>query len=111
MTVKSFRPYTPSRRTITVADFSEITRVTPEKSLTKGLRKHGGRNNTGMVMVRHHGGGHKRSYRTIDFKRDKFGIPARVATKAAAFLFLIAFGIANKTAGKAQINTAQSVSP
>lgn len=80
MPVKSFRPYTPSRRTITVADFSEITRVSPEKSLTRGLRKTGGRNNTGMVMVRHHGGGHKRSFRKIDFKREKFGIPAKVAS-------------------------------
>jgi len=80
MPVKTFRPYTPSRRTITVADFSEITRTTPEKSLTRGLRKHAGRNNTGMVMVRHHGGGHKQSYRQIDFKRQKFGIPAKIAT-------------------------------
>ena len=77
---KSFRPYTPSRRFITVADFSEITKKTPEKSLTRGLRKSGGRNNTGMVMVRHIGGGHRRSYREIDFKRDKYGIPARVAS-------------------------------
>lgn len=77
---KSFRPYTPSRRFITVADFSEITKTTPEKKLTRGLRKSGGRNNTGMVMVRHIGGGHRRSYREIDFKRDKYGIPARVAS-------------------------------
>lgn len=80
MTVKSFRPYTPSRRFITVADFSEITKTTPEKSLTKGLRKTGGRNNTGQIMVRHIGGGHKRSYRLIDFKREKYGIPAKVVS-------------------------------
>lgn len=79
MPIKSFRPYTPSRRTMQMSDFSDITKTSPEKKLTKGMRKHGGRNNTGMVMVRHHGGGHRRSYRTIDFKREKFGVPARVA--------------------------------
>ncbi|MGB2580041.1 large subunit ribosomal protein L2 [Elusimicrobium simillimum] len=80
MPIKTFRPYTPSRRTITVADFSEITTKTPEKKLVKGLRKTGGRNNTGMIMVRHIGGGHKRAYRQIDFKREKYGVPAKVAT-------------------------------
>ena len=80
MPVKSYRPYTPSRRTLQISDFSDITKTTPEKKLSRGLRKHGGRNNTGMVMVRHHGGGHRRSYRTIDFKREKFGVPARVAS-------------------------------
>ncbi len=79
MPIKSYRPYTPSRRTIQIADFSEITKTEPEKSLVVGMRKHGGRNNTGMVMVRHHGGGHRRRYRTIDFKREKFGVPAKVA--------------------------------
>ncbi len=78
MPIKSYRPYTPSRRTIQIADFSEITKTEPEKSLVVGMRKHGGRNNTGMVMVRHHGGGHRRRYRTIDFKREKFGVPAKV---------------------------------
>jgi len=62
-----------------IADFSEITKTEPEKNLATGLRKHGGRNNTGMVMVRHHGGGHRRRYRDIDFKREKYGVPARVA--------------------------------
>ena len=80
MPVKSFRPYTPSRRTMQMPDYSDITRKAPEKRLSVGMRKHGGRNNTGMVMVRHHGGGHKRSYRAIDFKREKFGVPARVAS-------------------------------
>jgi len=80
MAVKSFRPYTPSRRNMTVADFSELSKVRPEKSLTVGLRKSGGRNNTGMIMVRHIGGGHKRIYRFIDFKRDKKGVPGRVVT-------------------------------
>ncbi len=78
MPIKSYRPYTPSRRTLQIADFSEITKTEPEKSLTTGLRKHGGRNNTGMVMVRHHGGGHRRRYRMIDFKREKYGVPAKV---------------------------------
>lgn len=80
MPVKSFNPYTPSRRTIQMADFSEITKTTPEKRLVRGMRKSGGRNNTGSVMVRHIGGGHRRLYRTIDFKREKFGVPARVAS-------------------------------
>lgn len=80
MPVKSFRPYTPSRRKMTVSDFAEVTHDRPLKSLTVGLRKSGGRNNTGRVMVRHIGGGHKRSLRFIDFKRDKTGIPGKVAT-------------------------------
>jgi large subunit ribosomal protein L2 len=80
MAVKKFRPYTPSRRFMTVADFSEITKTEPEKSLTEPLKKSGGRNNQGRITVRFRGGGHKRLYRIIDFKRrDKAGIPARVA--------------------------------
>jgi len=77
--MKTFRPYTPSRRFITVEDFSDITKKTPEKSLLAPIKKTGGRNNTGQIMVRHQGGGHKRMYRLVDFKRDKFGIPAKVA--------------------------------
>lgn len=79
MPLKTFRPYTPSRRTITISDYSDITKTEPEKNLTVGMRKKGGRNNTGMIMVRHHGGGHKRRFRSVDFKREKFGVPARVA--------------------------------
>ncbi|WP_456411535.1 50S ribosomal protein L2 [Oceanithermus sp.] len=80
MAVKKFRPYTPSRRFMTVADFSEITKTEPEKSLTEPLVKTGGRNNQGRITARFRGGGHKRLYRIIDFKRrDKAGIPARVA--------------------------------
>jgi large subunit ribosomal protein L2 len=79
MPIKSYRPYTPSRRTLQIADFSEITKTDPEKRLTTGMRKNGGRNNTGMVMVRHHGGGHRRRYRVIDFKREKYGVPAKVS--------------------------------
>ena len=78
MPVKSFNPYTPSRRFITVEDFSSLTKKEPEKSLTVSKRKHGGRNNTGEVMVRHQGGGHARRYRLIDFSRDKIGVPGKV---------------------------------
>lgn len=78
MPTKSFNPYTPSRRFITVEDFSQLTKKEPEKSLTVSLRKKGGRNNTGEVMVRHQGGGHKQRYRLVDFKRDKTGIGAKV---------------------------------
>ncbi len=80
MAVKTFKPVTPSRRGMTVSDFSEITAREPEKSLVVGLRKSGGRNVRGKVTTRHRGGGAKRAYRIIDFKRDKFGVPARVAT-------------------------------
>ncbi len=81
MAIKTFNPYTPSRRFIEVADFSNLTKVAPLKSLTSGLRKRAGRNNTGQVMVRHRGGGARRSYRMIDFTRREFwGVPAKVAT-------------------------------
>ena len=80
MAVKSFKPYAPSRRFMTVASFDEITTDKPEKSLVERLQKHAGRNNQGRLTVRHHGGGHKRLYRIIDFKRNKDGIPAKVAT-------------------------------
>lgn len=80
MGLKFYKPYTPSRRNMTSPDFAELTTDTPEKSLLKNLRKKGGRNNTGMIMVRHQGGGHRRAYRIIDFKREKFGVPGRVAS-------------------------------
>jgi large subunit ribosomal protein L2 len=80
MAIKTYKPYTPSRRGMSSPDFSDLSKVEPEKSLLVNLRKQGGRNNTGMIMVRHHGGGHKRAYRMIDFKRDKIGIPGRVET-------------------------------
>jgi large subunit ribosomal protein L2 len=79
MAVKNFKPTTPGRRFMTVSTFEEITKGKPEKSLLAPLKKFGGRNNAGRVTVRHRGGGHKRRYRIIDFKRDKFGIPAKVA--------------------------------
>ena len=80
MAVKSFRPITPSRRQMTVANFEEITTDKPEKSLLAPLKKRAGRNNQGRITVRHQGGGHKRMYRIIDFKRNKDGVPAKVAT-------------------------------
>ena len=78
MGIKTFKPYTPSRRNMTSLDFSEITKSTPEKSLTVSLKKNSGRNNQGKITVRHHGGGSRRKYRIIDFKRKKDGIPATV---------------------------------
>ena len=80
MAIKSFKPYSAGRRVMTVASFDEITTDKPEKSLTVTLKSHGGRNQQGKLTVRHQGGGHKRKYRIIDFKRNKDGIPARVAT-------------------------------
>ena len=78
MGIKTYRPYTPSRRNMTGSDFSEITKSTPEKSLLVSLSKNSGRNNQGKITVRHRGGGVKRKYRVIDFKRKKDGIPATV---------------------------------
>jgi large subunit ribosomal protein L2 len=80
MPVKHFKPTTPSRRHMTVSTFDEITTDKPEKSLVVTLVKRAGRNNQGKITVRHQGGGHKRKYRIIDFKRNKDGIPGKVAT-------------------------------
>ncbi|MBD3381773.1 MAG: 50S ribosomal protein L2 [candidate division Zixibacteria bacterium] len=79
MAIKKFKPYTPSMRFRTVASFEEVTKTRPERSLVKILKKSGGRNNKGRITIFQRGGGHKRYYRVIDFKRDKIGIPARVA--------------------------------
>ena len=79
MAVKKVKPTSPGRRFQAYAAFDEITKKTPEKSLLKAVKKSGGRNNKGRVTTRHRGGGHKRHYRMIDFKRDKIGIPAKVA--------------------------------
>lgn len=79
MGIRSYRPYTPGTRQRTVADFSEITRSEPEKSLTRNKHRRKGRNNVGLITCRHRGGGHKRLYRQIDFRRDKHNIPAKVA--------------------------------
>ena len=80
MGIKTYNPYTPSRRHMTSSDFAEITASKPEKSLTVSLNKTAGRNNQGKITVRHHGGGSRRKYRIIDFKRRKDGIPATVKT-------------------------------
>jgi large subunit ribosomal protein L2 len=79
MGVKRYNPTSPGRRSMTSADFAEITKTTPERRLTSALRKTGGRNVYGRITARHRGGGHKRRYRQIDFRRNKFGVPARVA--------------------------------
>ncbi len=78
MGTRSFRPLTPGTRQATIADFSEITKSKPEKSLTKFKHRAKGRNNRGVITSRRRGGGHKRRYRTIDFRRDKLNIPATV---------------------------------
>ena len=79
MPFKTFRPITPSLRTKMVDTFDDITKTKPERKLTSSLAKNSGRNNQGRITMRRRGGGHKRRYRVIDFKRDKFGVPARVA--------------------------------
>ena len=78
MGIKTYNPYTPSRRNMTGSDFSEITKKTPEKSLLVSIEKHSGRNNQGKITVRHRGGGARKKYRVVDFKRRKDGIPATV---------------------------------
>ena len=79
MALKKYKPTSPGRRFMSVSTFEEVTKTTPEKSLTEPLKRKGGRNNTGRITTRHQGGGHKRRYRVIDFKRTKDGVPARVA--------------------------------
>jgi large subunit ribosomal protein L2 len=100
--VKKFKPTTPSRRQMTMSTFEEITSTTPEKSLLAPLSKSAGRNNQGKITVRHHGGGHKRKYRIIDFKRIKDGIPGRVATieydpNRTSYIALINYADGEKT--------------
>ncbi len=80
MGLKKYKPTSPGRRFQSVSDFAEITRTEPEKSLLEPLHKKGGRNNNGRITTRHQGGGHKRRYRVIDFKRNKDVVPAKVAT-------------------------------
>jgi large subunit ribosomal protein L2 len=79
MPIRQYRPTSPGRRGMSVSTFEEITKTRPEKSLTVRLKKHAGRNNQGKITTRHRGGGAKRAYRIIDFKRNKFGVPAKVA--------------------------------
>jgi len=80
MPIKVYKPTSPGRRGMTVSTFEEITQSSPERSLLRALKKHAGRNARGKITVRHRGGGTKRRYRAIDFKRDKIGVPGRVAT-------------------------------
>ncbi|MGH9749171.1 MAG: 50S ribosomal protein L2 [Candidatus Polarisedimenticolia bacterium] len=80
MGTRAFKPTTPSRRFMSVTTFDEVTATEPLKRLTVGKKRTGGRNNVGRIAVRHRGGGHKRSYRVIDFRRDKGGVPGRIAT-------------------------------
>jgi large subunit ribosomal protein L2 len=80
MGIRQFKPISAATRFRSVSDFSEITRTEPERSLVEPLRRTGGRNNKGHVTTRHQGGGHKRRYRRIDFRRNKFGVPAKVTT-------------------------------
>lgn len=80
MSLKKFKPTSPGQRHKVISDYSEVTTSKPEKSLTKGVNKSGGRNNTGKMTMRYIGGGHKRKYRVIDFKRNKYNIPAKVQT-------------------------------
>jgi large subunit ribosomal protein L2 len=79
MPVRKYKPTSPARRSMSVSTFEEITKKKPEKKLVEPLKKHAGRNNRGRITTRHRGGGAKRFYRIVDFKRNKFGVPARVA--------------------------------
>ena len=79
MALRKYKPTTPGRRGSSVADFSEVTRSRPERSLTAKMTKKAGRNSQGRVTTRHQGGGHKRRYRVVDFRRNKDGVPAKVA--------------------------------
>jgi large subunit ribosomal protein L2 len=80
MPIKYYKPTSPGRRGMSVSTFEEVSRTRPEKSLLRPLKKQAGRNFRGKITVRHRGGGHKRRYRVVDFKRDKFGVPGRVET-------------------------------
>jgi len=80
MSIKVYKPTSPGRRDMSVSTFEEVTRTRPEKSLLRPMKKNAGRNFRGKITVRHRGGGHKRRYRVIDFKRDKFGVPGRITT-------------------------------
>ena len=80
MAIKIYRPTTPGRRGMSVSDFDDVTRSTPERSLMRPMQRLSGRNNQGRITVRHRGGGHKRRYRLIDFRRDKVGVPGRVTS-------------------------------
>ena len=96
MSIKVFKPTTNARRNMSVTDYSELSKVAPEKSLLKPLKKNSGRNSYGRITVRHRGGGNRRKYRIIDFKRERFGIPATVLTleydpNRSAFIALVQY--------------------
>ena len=102
MGLKTYGPYTPSRRNMTSVDNAEITKATPEKSLVVSLKKNAGRNNQGKITVRHRGGGSRRKYRIIDFKRRKDGIPGRIVSieydpNRTANIALVAYADGEKT--------------
>ncbi|MGH4052263.1 MAG: 50S ribosomal protein L2 [Clostridium sp.] len=101
MAIKKFRPTTPSRRNMTMSDFAEITSDKPLKSLLRSTKRSGGRNNQGKITVRHRGGGAKQSYRIIDFKRTKDGIPAKISTieydpNRSAYIALVVYADGDK---------------
>ncbi len=96
MAIKKYKPTTPGRRGMTTTDYSNLSKVAPEKSLLEAKKKHSGRNNTGKITVRHHGGGNRQKYRLIDFKRNKHDIPATVMTleydpNRSAFIALVKY--------------------
>src|SRR2546430_14118902 len=106
MPIRNPKPTSPGRRFVTYPDFAEITRGEPEKSLTEGLKKSGGRNSNGRKTSRHRGGGAKRLYRKIDFKRRKDGVPARVAhieydPNRSAYILLMHYRLEERGVGKA----------
>jgi len=101
MAIRSYKPTSSGRRFVTSLDFEEVTRARPEKRLTKGGKRSSGRDNLGHITSRHRGGGHKRLYRTIDFRRDKFDVPAKVATieydpNRTAFIALLHYADGDK---------------
>ena len=96
MSIRVYKPTTNARRSMSVTDYSELSKVAPERSLLVSLKKNSGRNSYGRITVRHRGGGQRRKYRVIDFKRDKFGIPATVASveydpNRSAFIALLQY--------------------
>ena len=96
MAIKFYKPTTPGRRNMTTMDYSELSKVAPERSLLEPIKKNAGRNSYGRITVRHRGGGHRRKYRVIDFKRERFGIPATVQTleydpNRSAFIALVQY--------------------
>ncbi len=102
MAIKTYKPTTNARRNMSVTDYSELSRVAPEKSLLAPLKKHSGRNSYGRITVRHRGGGNRRKYRIIDFKRQKFNIPGKVLTleydpNRSAFIALVQYEDGDKS--------------